>query len=105
MTLKALVSTKIVRLPEVRGEDWPLPEGTIHLPQGVRTHGSPGTPDVFDLEDRLVVPHEWDDSPQQRGKRYAALERAIARHEGIARVEAEDGADSGESTNSGEGEV
>jgi hypothetical protein len=107
MTLKATIGTKLVRLPEVeRGDDHPLPEGTNALPQPLRLHGTPEDPDVFDLEDRVAL-HTVDDSPQQAGRRYADLERALAQREGLERVEQEDGADGdadGESTNSPEGE-
>ncbi len=107
MTLKATIGTKLVRLPEVeRGDDHPLPEGTNALPQSLRLHGTPGNPDVFDLEERITL-HTVDDSPQQAGRRYADLERALAQREGIERVEAGDGDDSGtsgENTNSPEGE-
>jgi len=107
MTLKATIGTKLVRLPEVeRGDDHPLPEGTNALPQPLRLHGTPEDPDVFDLEDRVAL-HTVDDSPQQAGRRYADLERALAQREGLERVEQEDAADGdadGESTNSPEGE-
>lgn len=107
MTLKATIGTKLVRLPEVeRGDDHPLPEGTNALPQPLRLHGTPEDPDVFDLEDRITL-HTVDDSPQQAGRRYADLERALAQREGLERVQQEDGADGdtdGESTNSPEGE-
>lgn len=108
MTLKATIGTKVVRLPGERDEDFPLPAGEIHLPQGVRVDGSPVEPDVFDLENRLTLPQEWDadasQPPQERGKRYAALERALAQYEGIERVDGEQEADSGESTISQEGD-
>lgn len=108
MTLKAIIGTKLVRLPEVeRGDDFPLPEGTNTLPQPLYIRGSPEDPDEFDLEDRVAL-HTVDDSPQQRGRRYAALERALAQREGIDRLAGEDGADNeqqGESTNSPEGDA
>ncbi|AGM11809.1 hypothetical protein M201_gp38 [Haloarcula californiae tailed virus 2] len=108
MTLRTTISTKLVRLPEVeRGDEFPLPEGTNTLPQPLHLHGSQEDPDEFDLEDRLAL-HTVDDSPQQRGRRYAALERALAQRDGIERVTGEDGADSeqqGESTNSPEGDA
>jgi len=108
MTLKATISTKLVRLPEVdRDDDFPMPEGTNTLPQPLHLEGTHDDPDVFDLEDRVAL-HTTDDSPQTRGRRYAALERALAGRAGIERVTPEDGADSqeqGESTNSPEGDA
>ncbi len=108
MTLKATISTKLYRLPEVeRGDDHPLPEGTNTLPQPLPLLGTPEEPDVFDLEDRVAL-HTADESPQSAGRRYADLERVLAQREGIERVEAEDGGDStedGESTNSPEGDA
>jgi hypothetical protein len=59
-------------------------------------HGSEDDPDVFDLRDRIVL-HEVNLSPQQVGRRYAALEQHLAAvYEGVEIVEAESEADSGE---------
>lgn len=104
--LKATIQTKIARLPDARGDDFPLPEGTIHLPQSLRLEGTPEDPDVFDLEDRITL-HTADDSPQQRGRRYAALEEMLAEYPGIQRLEDDEavsGEDTGETTNSQEGD-
>lgn len=108
MTLKATIRTKIARLPEVdRDEDFPLPEGTNALPQTLHLHGTAQDPDEFDLANRLAL-HTVDESPQQRGKRYAALERALAQRAGIERLSGSDDDDSGtagESTNSPGGDA
>lgn len=105
MTLKATISTKLVRLPEVdRGDEFPLPEGTNTLPQSLRLHGTPEDPDVFDLEDRISL-HAPEQDAAYVGRRYAALERLLAEvYEGIHRLEDDSEADSAE-TSEGESSI
>lgn len=112
MTLKATISTKIARLPSLeRDEDFPLPEGTNTLPQGLRVDGTPEVPDEFDLEDRVAL-HTPGEDAAYVGRRYATLEKELAQvYEGIERLDADSDGDSaetseqGESSNSPEDEV
>jgi hypothetical protein len=105
MTLKATISTRIGRLSGLeRGEDFPLPEGTNHLPQPLPLDGTPEDPDVFDLEDRITLHAEGQDAAYV-GRRYARLERHLAEvYEGIERLDADSGGDSGE-TSEGESSI
>ena len=102
MTLKAIISTRIGRLPSLdRAEEFPLPEGMNTLPQSLRLDGTPEDPDVFDLEDRISL-HTVADDPAYAGRRYAALERELAEvYQGIERLDADSDGDSGE-TSTGE---
>lgn len=111
MTLKATISTKLVRLPEVeRGDEFPLPEGTNTLPQALHLEGTPEDPDVFDLEDRISL-HTSGQDAAYVGRRYAALERTLAEaREGVERLDADSDGDSaetseGESSNSTGGDA
>ena len=111
MTLKATISTKLVRLPSVdRDDEFPLPEGTNTLPQALRLAGTPEDPDVFDLEDRVALHAPEQDAAYVR-RRYAALERELAQvYEGIERLDADSDGDSaetseGESSNSPGGDA
>ena len=112
MTLETTISTKIVRLPSLeRDADFPLPEGTNTLPQGLRLHGTPEQPEQFDLADRVAL-HTAGQDAAYVGRRYARLEKELAQvYEGITRLDADSDGDSaetneqGESSNSPEGEV
>ena len=103
MTLESTISTKIVRLPSLeRDADFPLPEGTNALPQGLRVDGTPEAPDEFDLEDRVAL-HTPGEDAAYVGRRYARLEKELAQvYEGITRLDADSDRDSAETSEQGE---
>jgi len=116
MTLHTTLSVKLGRLPGLaRDDEFPLPEGTNTLPQTLVLAGTSEQPDVFDLQERITLHTVGQDAPYV-GRRYAALERHLARvYEGIERVDSEDAPDSrdveagegssGETDNTPEGEA